>query len=408
MSSFPQADVTIVRDLVRQVMELACSDEYEIRRKRWRDVNGLRKPDRAPVWCRPAGVWREILPPEVLKCTDPLCRHVEYVCRQHLYKDWVGDDHTVEPWWDVGAAWDCDTKYAWGMRTGNLTASTEEGGFHYEPPMQSVEDYARLTVPTYTYNHQRTQQSLERMADLLGDTMPVRLACEPPLGPHHSIYLHALRGMAPMLGDLAFHPEIVHRALAKMTEGIFHALRSAEESGMLTQNNYNPMTCSDPLNGGEDENGKVGLHNLWCLTNSQEYQEVSPKMHEEFLLNYQIPIFQQYGAVQYGCCENLTQKITGVLRIPNLRVFVCSYWTNLDTLLEACGTRYTIMWREHAATVIFAEDMAPIRTRLEENLRKLQGHYYQVILREVETLQGRPNRIKEWAQAAIEMAEKYA
>ena len=32
--------------------ELAESDEYETRRRRWRDVLGLRKPDRAPVWMR--------------------------------------------------------------------------------------------------------------------------------------------------------------------------------------------------------------------------------------------------------------------------------------------------------------------------------------------------------------------
>ncbi|MBM3500846.1 MAG: hypothetical protein FJX74_19480, partial [Armatimonadetes bacterium] len=62
MAAFPDNDVRIVRDLARQVMELAVSEEYEARRRRWRDVNERRKPDRAPVWCRPAAVWSEILP----------------------------------------------------------------------------------------------------------------------------------------------------------------------------------------------------------------------------------------------------------------------------------------------------------------------------------------------------------
>ena len=39
-------DRDTVRELARQVVELASSDEYEARRKRWRDVNALRKPDR--------------------------------------------------------------------------------------------------------------------------------------------------------------------------------------------------------------------------------------------------------------------------------------------------------------------------------------------------------------------------
>ena len=44
-------DRDTVRKLAEQVVELALSDEYEARRKRWRGVNGLRKPDRPPVYC---------------------------------------------------------------------------------------------------------------------------------------------------------------------------------------------------------------------------------------------------------------------------------------------------------------------------------------------------------------------
>jgi len=131
-------------------------------------------------------------------------------------------------------------------------------------------------------------------------------------------------------------------------------------------------------------------------------------MQEEFLLNYQIPLFQQFGAVQYGCCEDLSQKIGIVLKIPNLRVFVCSAWTNLDWLLEACGTRYTIMWRQSAAAVTLPDDTEPIQRHLEEGMRKLQGHYYQVVLRELETLHGHPTRLRDWARMGIQAAEKYA
>ena len=128
-----QQDREIVRNLAQRVAELAASDEYEVRRKRWRDVNGLRKPDRAPVWCRPAGAWKEILPEDALQCQDPLCRGVERTLRQHLFKDEVGDDHIVEPWWGVGAVFDRDIPYTWGMRTGKLVASTSLGGWRYEP-----------------------------------------------------------------------------------------------------------------------------------------------------------------------------------------------------------------------------------------------------------------------------------
>jgi hypothetical protein len=213
--------------------------------------------------------------------------------------------------------------------------------------------------------------------------------------------------MEPMLNDLAFRPELVHRAMSIFTEGVLRSLRAAEATGLLTPNHHEPMNCSDPVNGYSPDR-PVRLHHLWTGANSQEFQVVSPRMQEEFLLNYQIPIFQQFGAVQYGCCEDLTQKIGIVQRIPNLRVFVCSAWTNLDKLLEACGTRYTIMWRQAAAQVTLSETMEPIRRYLDEGLRKLQGFPYQVVLRELETLHGRPTRLRDWARTAIELAEKWA
>jgi len=407
MHSPPRQDLQEVRQLARRVVELAASEEYESRRRRWRDVNERRKPDRAPVWCRPAAAWQELIPPESLACTDPICRRVEYALRQHLYKHWVGDDHIVEPWWGVGAVWECSTEHTWGLPTGHQVESTAEGGFRYEHPVKMIEDYDRITVPAFALSREKTERAMQQMADLLGDAMPVRMVCGPPLGPHQGIYLERLRGMEPMLNDLAFHPHVVHRVMAKLTEGILAALRVAEECGLLTTNHHEPMFCSDLPNGPVHDDA-VRLRNLWCAANSQEFQVVSPRMQEEFLINYQIAVCQQFGAVQYGCCEDLSHKIGIVLKIPNLRIFVSSYWTDLDKVIEACGATHTIMWRQPAALVTHAEDIEPVRRHLEEGMRKLQGCHYQVVLRELQTLGGHRERLREWARAAIETAEEFA
>jgi hypothetical protein len=131
-------------------------------------------------------------------------------------------------------------------------------------------------------------------------------------------------------------------------------------------------------------------------------------MWEEFCLAYQKPILEPFGLVAYGCCENLTHKIDGVLSIPNLRVFVCSAWTNLDRVLERVGDRYAIMWRQKASDVVFPDDTAVLRRDLEEGCRKLQGFRYQIVLRELQTLAGHPERPREWTAIAKEMAARYA
>jgi hypothetical protein len=167
------------------------------------------------------------------------------------------------------------------------------------------------------------------------------------------------------------------------------------------------MTCSDPVNDAPAA-GPAGLHQLWVSANSQEFDLVSPDMHEEFLLSYQKVLFQQYGAVQYGCCESLTAKIPIVLRIPHLRIFVCSFWSDLAKVVEACGGRTTIMWRQSAAQVTVNATLDEHRRHLEAGLQRLRGHPYQVVLRELQTLHGRPERLREWARLAIGLAEEYA
>jgi hypothetical protein len=112
--------------------------------------------------------------------------------------------------------------------------------------------------------------------------------------------------------------------------------------------------------------------------------------------------------VGYGCCENLTRKIDGVLSIPNLRIFVCSAWTDLDVVLEKVGAEYCIMWRQKASDVVFPDDEGKIGADLREGTRRLQGRPYQIVLRELQTLAGHPDRLHLWTRHAIAAAEQYS
>ena len=406
MSNLPQ-ERNLIRDLAAQYRELAESAEYETRRVRWRDVNGLRKSDRAPVWIRPAGVWSELLPQSELVCQDPYLREIEYRLRQDLLHDGLGDDHVIEPWWDVPAVFDCTNEHLFGLPTQVLVGSTDQGGWRFKPPLQTPENFEKVVLPDWSYNPEKSAQALEQAHDVFDGVLEVRQSCHPHLHQVLGVYLDQLRGMGEMMLDLYVQPHLIHRLMAKILETCLRDLRAVEASGLLTPNNYGGMRCCDPINGNPPP-GQVRLHHLWGDGNSQEFDEVSPAMWEEFLLNYQKPALQQFGRVQYGCCEDLTQKVRGVLSIPNLRVFVCSFWTNLDTVLEAVEDRYCVMWRQSAAEVTLHPDLSAYERYLDEHMPKLRGHFYQVVLREIQTLDGHPDRLREWAQLTIRKAEENA
>jgi hypothetical protein len=69
---FTAAEIKCVRKLAEKVSAIADSKENAAIQARWRNVNALRRPDRAPVWCRPVGCWDELLPKDSLFCQDTL------------------------------------------------------------------------------------------------------------------------------------------------------------------------------------------------------------------------------------------------------------------------------------------------------------------------------------------------
>jgi len=407
MECIPSADRSLIRALAGRVAEIAAEPRMEAVRQRWRDVNALRRPDRAPVWCRPVGCWRELLPEDALVATDPTAREIERALRQILIKADIGDDTPVEPVWRVPARFRVTPANTWGVDIRRQDTADEGGSWAYDPPLKEPADWERLTLPSFALDADAAQRDLEQADALLGDILPVQLEVAPALSGTLCNPAAALRGLEQILWDMAVAPDRVHALMALVRDATLRSMDAAEASGLLTPNNYGPMTESDPV-GLLPSDGHPTLKQCWCAANSQEFDQVSPRMWKEFLLDYQMPIFARYGLVAYGCCENLTRKIDGVLSIPNLRVFVCSAWTNLDTVLERVGTRYCIMWRQKASDVVLPDDLDSIGADLESGLRRLQGFHYQVVLRELQTLAGHPRRLHDWTRLAIERAAKYA
>ena len=396
----------LVRELARQVVEIAHEPRMTGILQRWKDVNGLRRPDRAPVWCRPVGCWKEIIPEDALVCGDPWLRSMEYGFRQVLYKREIGDDTPVEPHFTVSAAFDVTPPNVWGVDIRRHGTDVAGGAWAYDAALKTEADFDRLRLPQFSYNAQKTDERLQRMDELLGDIAPVKLAVGAPLTATLGHVAADLRGLEQMMVDMVDQPDLLHRLMSYLRDAVLAALDAVEATGLVTPGDTGPMTAIDSFGPDPGESGHT-FKNCWCMANSQEFDQVSPPMWEEFLLAYQRPIFERFGLVGYGCCENLTHKIDGVLGIPNLRIFTCSAWTDLDAVIDKVGTRHCIMWRQKASDVVYSDERQ-LREDLHDGARRLQGHYYQVVLRELQTLASNPDRLHVWTRLATEAAEKYA
>lgn len=132
--TLPPKERTVVRDLAKQVAEMAHEPRMDAIRKRWKDVRTLQKPDRAPAWCNPVGCWPELVPEDVLVCTDPGLRGLEQGFRQTLFKRDVDDDTEVSTRWHVVASFGWEPKNLYGVNMGWHDSGVEGGAWAYAPP----------------------------------------------------------------------------------------------------------------------------------------------------------------------------------------------------------------------------------------------------------------------------------
>jgi hypothetical protein len=415
----------VIRSLAGQLAAHAHSDEMAYRLKLWREVHSLRLPERPPVICHP-GCWQELLPDTELVCQEPGLRNLERQMRQWLYKMDLGDDTILNKYWEVATVMDFQGEHFWGLPIGytHPDATGQRTAWAYDPPLKEEADLAKIVPPRYVYNHAATQEALERMDALLGDILPVKRVCTIPTP---GAWLHGwatqLRGVTQLLVDMMDRPQWVHRLMATLRDGNLALLDQYEEQGVLTPNTGWFWACDDlmdveatgaapcaagPVAHGATPAACVRLKDLWGRGESQEFQGVGPAQYEEFLLDYQKPILERFGLTYYGCCEDLTNKVGLVLSVPNLRKFVCSPWTDIGKLAEATGDRTCIEWRQKATDVVFTPDMAPIEAHLRRGLTAAQGTPLHVTLQELETVDGRPERLREWARAAKDIGAEVA
>jgi hypothetical protein len=399
-----------IRDLAERVAEAAQSKENIQRRQLWHDSNSLHKPERIPVLCDFYDTWEEVLPRSEVIAEDSLHAEVEYRLRQTLCKYELGDDDVVEPWFGLEAVTNIGRDrgvYLWGLPVGQVR-SPEGGWLYANPPVHSEEDLDRIVLPKLQFDEKATRVREQRVGELLGDTLPVKRTlgrADRQWAKFHS-WAAALCGLENLYVLMMDKPEFLHRLMRKMMQGMLQLMEECERKNLLVLNNVGRYAC-DGLPQDDFDGRNIRFRDIWGRGESQELEGVSPSMYHEFLFQYQLPVLERFGLTNYGCCEDLTDRIEIVKTLPNLRLFICSAWTDLEKLVSILADEYAIEWRQKATDVIFADDLENVRRHLEEGLRTARGCHIQIILDTVMTLGGHPDRLREWVTLAKELGAKY-
>jgi hypothetical protein len=398
-------DTTILRDLAKQYLDI-CNKPVQLeRRELWRKKNSL-KPVRPLIYVR-AFAWHE-LPQSKCVCEDPFFRGYENYFRHTVFWDTFDDDSIFEPWVTVPARY---ISSGWGLNGKRNFPAELHGAFKIDYPIKKLEDVDKLRPPHHEIDEERTAQDAMRLEEAIGDIITVNIDRAPAYrmwSADISTDLGYLRGMEHFMVDMIDHPEWLHQLMAFMRDGILRTHEQAEAAGDwgLSAHQNQAMPYAEELQPPAPNVNGVKRKELWGFCAAQEWTATSPQQHDEFLLQYQISIMKHFGLVAYGCCEDLTQKI-GILRqIPNLRRIAVSPFADVAKCAEQIGTDYVISYRPSPADMVsYGFNPERIRNILRRDFAALKGTHFDVTLKDVETVQGAPERVRKWVQIVREEIE---
>lgn len=410
MGPSANGDTRILRELAKRYADVCRRPVQAERRELWRRLNSLERT-RPLLYLRGGNCWDEVPEFTGCRCEDPFFRRHERRLRLGIYRDTLGDDFISEPWLTVRATYKCE---GWGVR-GRRTRPDEPGGAWKEDyPLKEPADLRKLRAPWHEIDEQATARDADRLGEAIGDLLTVDVDRGPAYrmwSADLSTHLGCLRGIEHFMLDMSDRPDWLHELVSFLRDGVLAAQGQAEAAGdwSLANHQNQAMPYSRELADPAANRHGAMRKELWGYMAAQEFTLVSPAMHEQFLLAYQRPILKHFGLVAYGCCEDLTRKIDMLRTIRNLRRIGVAPAADVARCAEQIGTDYVISYRPNPAEMVccgFDEDH--IRRVLRRDLDACRGLCVDITLKDINTVQGRPERLAAWVRVAREVADDYA
>lgn len=405
-------DSQILQELAKAYMEAASAPVNAERRERAYATNGL-QPVRPLVWVQELP-WHElnIDGALTLRCEGKLAQEIEQFLRRNLLQwKYFQADMILEPYYPVGM---CIHSTGIGFQViEEVLVGDDKNNIishSYKDQLDTLEKLEILHNPVVTRDYEEEQRRIHDVQALLGDVMPVKLCPQ-------NMYYYApwdrvcrMRGMTPLLMDLAADPDLMHATIQKFSSVLnadIDALNAVNAFGVSASSLHCTPPYSRELEAIEAKEGP-SMHSAWFRALAQPFGEVSPAMHNEYDIQYLLPIAKKFGLCYYGCCEPLSDRIDLLKQIPNLRKVGVTPWSSVDASAEKLGGDYVFARKPNPAMVATTLDEDAVRKDITHVIEACQKHGcpYEFVLKDISTIGYKPQNIIRWVQVVEETIDR--
>lgn len=389
------------------------------RKRLWRAVHDLRA-ERPVILFETAWIDRYVADDEVL-CEDPFLRSIERNMRITLRQaEELGDDLVIEPYYQLG--WKMQfSDYGVPVEIRTAPGKDESIAYSFSFPLETPQDVHKLRPRTFAVDRGKSLRLKETLEDVIGDLLPIRLGNYDPFAYEFDVgefgdlgftgnfffgltwQLYRFIGNQGLLYWVYDAPEAIHQLMAYMLDDRLALFDFFEREGLLAANTDSQM--AGPRSYGyvsdlpePNSRDRVTLKDLWGWAESQEAENISPAMYQEFVLPYLAKLSERFGLVYYGCCERLHDRLPAIMdAIPNLRSVSVSGWSDLFQVAEMLGTKYVYSRKPTPAHISGAN---PNWELLEKDMKNTyaaaRDSNLEILFRDVYTVDGDRTRLRRW------------
>ena len=399
----------VLRELAARYAEIAALPIQQEKRRLWLRLNTL-KMER-PMVLIDQIPWNEMDVDGSLRCQveAPYWRKVEENLRHTLYQwahmpaDMVALPYLCLPRPIQSSGWGIEIQKD---RVISLEEGATASSSQYRNQIQEPEDLEKIQMPQITLDRAQEEEIVQQAHAVLDGIIDFQMT---GLCLHLGLWdwISQWMGVENCYIELIDRPEMMHALMEKLTRGtlgMIQQLNQIEGFDIHSAKCHCSHTFLPDLPG---EDGKALSNNAWAFGLAQLFTAVSPSITAEFELPYMERIFPCFGAIYYGCCEKLDDRLDVIRRLPKIRKLSCSPWSDREHFAETMPD-FCVMSNKPSPALLAGDslDEEEIRRDLKRTIAaaKRYGRGLEMILKDLSTVRHQPQRIWTWARIALEEA----
>lgn len=418
-------DYAILRELAKQLAEIAAMPFNEEYRRMWCNLNSL-KPDR-PMFIIDELPWHELNDDGelTLHCQDPTCRLLENDLRRQLFRyKYLHDDYVFEPYLYVpkkingiepnpltGVPFD----YGIEIEEDTIAQADAEAAVRaheYHDQLETEEDLEKLRCPEISLNEEVTKRREEIANEAVGDILGIRMDGFTPWYNAWDILI-MWRSVESVMFALIDDEEFMHKTIRKILDISLQCLNELETQGLIGYPQRQVHCCGvwqDELSKEGYETGVFKAKDVWTYGMGQILYTVSPEKHNEFEFEYAKEWYSKFGLGYYGCCEPLEDRMEYVKQIPCIRKISCSAFVrDYDKFAEQLERKYVQSFKPAPSTVVSSAWNPELQEKTLRGLKASADRYgnpCEFTLKDISTIDRNKYRFGEWSEIMRKIVEE--